>query len=102
MYLRIFEELQIEDLPDNFKMVAERCGMDIVKNLMINVPSLAIYIPRVQSLQNLVDRYILKRIKELPKNIDITNQLAIEIGISQRTIRRIINKLIRTKKLTKL
>ena len=102
MYLRIFEELQIEDLPDNFKMVAERCGMDIVKNLMINVPSLAIYIPRVQSLQNLVDRYILKRIKELPKNIDITNQLAVEIGISQRTIRRIINKLIRTKKLTKL
>ncbi|MBS1562557.1 MAG: hypothetical protein JSS89_13200 [Bacteroidetes bacterium] len=59
--IEILEMLEVEDLPDDLRTVAEACGIDVVKSLLIHHGGATIYVPQVTKMPELIRRYLLAR-----------------------------------------
>jgi Mor family transcriptional regulator len=80
----IYEEIEKEDLTEDLDMIANVCGLEVVRNLMRHYPGLSFYIPKVARLDTFVSRY-LKTNKKLG-----FKKLANELCVSESYLRRII------------
>lgn len=79
----ILDELKYEDLPENFQLVAEACGMDIVKSLIIELGGFRMDIPQARSLKKTIARYM-KKSDEVP-----IRKVAQELSLTERCLRRL-------------
>jgi hypothetical protein len=80
----ILQHLDYDDLPENFKIVAEVCGIDVAKQLITELEGIYINVPKITSMRTLVERYC-KSHPELNQK-----KLARKLGLNERTISNII------------
>ena len=76
-------KINFDELTDDLQFVAEKCGIDIVFDLLKNLQGTNIYIPKVSRLKDYNIRYI-----ETNKDKSI-KQLADELGVSENHIRKL-------------
>ena len=82
----LFEDLRYQDLTKDLKLLADVLGMDTVKVLLAELSGLNFYIPHIQSLENLIRRFI-------EKNPTLTDkQIAVKLGVSEVYIRKFTKK----------
>ena len=78
-----------EDMPnDDLKFIAENAGIKSALALIFCTPGLTVNIPK-NSFKEVKERYILRKYDGTKYSI---NRLAVECGLSQRYIYKIINK----------
>lgn len=87
----ILKHLELSDLPENFRIVAEVCGMDVAKALINELGGIYINIPQITSMKNLIRKYCNTVAQTHPQKTK--QQLAKEIGLNERTIQKIIKSL---------
>lgn len=76
-----------DDLPENFRIVSELCGLEVAKSLLTELGGIQIAIPKVTSLNKVMIRYIKER-----HRLDSPKKLARDLDISERTLRRILEE----------
>lgn len=82
----LLEDLRYDDLTKDLKLLADVLGMDTVKVLLTELSGLSFYIPHIQSLENLIRRFI-------EKNSTLTDkQIAVKLGVSEVYIRKFTKK----------
>jgi Mor family transcriptional regulator len=81
-----------EVLDKDMKLVYENCGLDVVINLLENLPSINIYVSR-KSVTNAQTKYILSNLKDH----DIKD-LAVKVGCSEQQAYRVIRDNLRNPK----
>ena len=81
--------IQPEDMPnDDLKFIAERAGIKSALALIFCTPGLTVTIPK-NSFKEVKERYILNKYDGTKYSI---NRLAVDCGLSQRNIYKIIEK----------
>ncbi|MCO5250953.1 MAG: hypothetical protein M9949_05980 [Candidatus Kapabacteria bacterium] len=89
-----------EDLPDNLKFVADNAGLQAVKQLIIGIPGLTVYVPRLDN-PKLVRPYVIKRINECVDTTHLLQKLVMETRLAESTLRKMIDELLSAKLLNK-
>lgn len=79
----IIEEIKYEDLPENYKMVADACGMEVAKALIVELGGYRLDIPQPRSLKKTIARFI-KAKDNVP-----TRKIAQELNLTERYIRKL-------------
>lgn len=83
------ENITADDMPnDDLKYIAQNAGLRSAMTLILLVPGLTVSIPK-NALRNLKERHI---IKEYDGTKFTINKLAVECGLSQRHVYKIIKK----------
>jgi len=54
--------LEEQDLPENFQIVSETCGIETARILIKELGGITVSIPMVNSLRSLIERYIKENI----------------------------------------
>lgn len=80
--MAIIDYLRYEDLPADLQVLADVVGLDALKELIIKLGGISLYIPKTQSLTALQDRYVADN-KHRPVKV-----LMEETGLSQRSVYR--------------
>jgi hypothetical protein len=83
---KIFEILTLEDLTPDLRMLAEVCGLEHVKEMLLNFSGINFYVPRISRL----DTLILKYMKLHPDKSHI--ELAKELSVSGQLIKKLTKK----------
>ncbi len=82
----MLDKARLEDVPENFRELAQILGMDAFKNLMLNYGGTKIYVPTSKTVSRAVRNKILK------KNFDGDYQKASYIyRITENQVRRILS-----------
>ena len=86
----IASSITIDDLKaiqDNHAiiLIAELCGIDVARKLIAKCGGLSIYIPNIQRMPRLMRRTVLQHY-----NGNNTQQVALNMGLSERYIRKLI------------
>ncbi|MBC5995285.1 hypothetical protein EAI30_07560 [Romboutsia ilealis] len=82
----MLDKAMLEDVPENFKELAQILGMDAFKNLLLNYGGTKIYVPTSKTIS------IAVRNKMLKKNFDGNYQKAsFTYRITENQVRRIIS-----------
>ncbi len=73
-----FDEIKYEDLTEDLKLIADYCGMELVKKMMRELSGMYFYIPKITRLDNFINRYIIenkdKSRKEIAKYLQVSEQ----------------------------
>jgi DNA-binding CsgD family transcriptional regulator len=56
----IYEEISTDDIPPNFKIVEETCGLVVARELIKHLGGININIPSLRSMDKTVKRYVRK------------------------------------------
>lgn len=72
----IYENIQLEDLTDDLKLIANVVGIDVMRNLLRNLQGAYLYIPKISRLDKFVIRYLSQNQGKSLK------QIAVELGVS--------------------
>ncbi len=80
--------LEESDLPEDFKIVAEFCGLDIAKPLLTELEGMRIYIPQIKTLKKLNIKYIKKFM-----NSKTIRQLARDLNMSETSVKSYLNEI---------
>ena len=80
----LLEEIRYEDLPEEFKLVADSCGMEVAKTLINELGGIRISIPMAKSIRTAVKRLVLARSGTVP-----LKKIAIELGCSESTLEKL-------------
>lgn len=79
----IIQMLEVQDLPEHFRIVAEACGIETARILIKELGGISISIPKVSSLRSLIMRYVIKNasisVKQLAKNLDMNERVVANI-----------------------
>ncbi len=93
---KIIENISIKDLPDGFQYIGEICGMDLVKELMLKLGGMSIYIPKITS-EKIITPWIKNRYLALTDSglskIKISQTLVNETGLAYSTVKKLIKNL---------
>jgi hypothetical protein len=60
---KLLDILEIEDLNDGMKFIADRSGIEFTKTLLLNHPGEKIYVPCLRYVRPLVKRFLKENIK---------------------------------------
>ena len=86
---RALNSLKMEDLSPEMELIAQLCGIEIVKQLIDSYGGLRFYVPKLSHNKDLVSRYI-------NNNISTNNwKLALELGVSISYVSKIKKKLLK-------
>lgn len=80
MNAAILEEITIDDIPGDLRIVARTCGLEVAARLMSDLPGITIYIPRYAA-KDVMRRYIVKMYPRLS-----AKELALQLGVSDRYV----------------
>lgn len=72
-----------KNLSPDMQLVADVCGIEVVRTLMAQLPGLRIYIPHPSRVSSIVRQYIVQRSAEGGSPAEIAR----ELGLSVRYIR---------------
>jgi len=79
----LIEEIKYDDLPDNFKVVADACGLEVAKALIVELGGCRLDVPQTRSLKKTISRFIKSR-REVP-----AWKIAQELHLTERFIRKL-------------
>lgn len=83
----VFTKLEISDLTDDLKLIANACGIDTVRMLLRYCAGMSIYIPKLARL----DKFILRYIRE---NSDKSfKQIATELGVTEQFVKKLFRQM---------
>lgn len=85
----IFETIELEDLPEDFRLMAEIVGMKIARVLIRDLGGIRIYVPSHRRLGPLVERYIRQRYIVDESGRSNVLELASELGMTPDFVRRV-------------
>ena len=80
--------LEEKDLPEHFQIVAETCGIETARILIKELGGITVSIPMLTSLRPLLERYIRDNVNDIP-----IKKIAWELGMNERAVKNIFNKL---------
>lgn len=87
------EEIEFEDLlTGDMKLIAERCGQDVLKSLMEKVPKIHVYMSE-KPLVEAQKRYIAKNYKQ-----GNAKEIAAKLGVSERFVYKVHREAYRKKR----
>jgi hypothetical protein len=78
------EKIQYEDLTEDFKLVADTCGIETARTLIIELGGIRLDIPTAKSLRESIKRYINNRSESVP-----IKKIALELGCSERYLQKL-------------
>lgn len=89
---QLIQSVTLDDIksiqPDHaLIIVAEQCGMETVHKLIASCGGINIYVPRAESIQPLVKRYVKQQF-----NGTNAKHLALHLGISERLVRKLLKE----------
>jgi len=88
--LEWLDRIEFEDLlTSDMKLIAERCGIDVLKSLLANLPKLHIYMserPLVEAQKRYIDRFYRQ---------GNAKEIAANLGVSERFVYQVHRELIR-------
>ncbi|MGB9771852.1 MAG: Mor transcription activator family protein [Candidatus Kapaibacteriota bacterium] len=87
----IFSKVEIEDLTEDLKLIANSCGIDTVRILLRYCSGMSIYIPKIARLERFIERYIKENSS---KNF---KQIASELGVTEQFIKKLFKEMKRNK-----
>lgn len=83
----IYSKIEIEDLTEDLKLVAQACGIETVRTLLRFCAGLSIYVPKIARL----DRFIVRYIREnSDKNFKL---IASELGVTEQFIKKLFREM---------
>lgn len=88
---KALEILSEEDLTPDMRMVADICGLETVKILLINLGGIDIYIPKISKLDNFIRKYIEANFTKTFKEIACELKVSVQFIKKIAEIRRISN-----------
>jgi hypothetical protein len=88
----VYDLIALEDLTSDLAMVAESCGLDLVRKLLRNFGGISFYIPKLSRLESFVMRYLDSN------KVKPNKEIAIELGVSETFLRDIRKKMKNSKK----
>lgn len=77
-----FQDMKYDDLPEQYKFVADCCGLDVAKKLIIEMGGLSINIPIPKSIRPVMSRYAKTSGKSVKK-------IALAFQCSERYVKRL-------------
>ncbi|ROL56277.1 hypothetical protein D9V84_08900 [Bacteroidetes/Chlorobi group bacterium Naka2016] len=83
----IFSKVEVEDLTDDLKLVANACGIETARNLLRHCAGMSIYIPKIARLDKFIERYIKEN---STKNFKI---IANELGVTEQFIKKLFRQM---------
>lgn len=83
----IYSKIEIEDLTEDLKLIANACGMETVRMLLRSCAGLSIYIPKIARLERFVLRYIKENSN---KNFKV---IASELGVTEQFIKKLFREM---------
>jgi DNA-binding CsgD family transcriptional regulator len=76
---KVINEIEIEDLTPDLRLIAELIGLENVRNLIDNLSGINIYIPKISRLGSFIARYVKsnksKSIKQIARELTVSEQL---------------------------
>lgn len=73
-----FDEILYEDLTEDLKLLADYCGIELVRKAMRELSGMNFYIPKISRLDNFMIRYLRenrsKSRKEIAKFLNVSEQ----------------------------
>jgi hypothetical protein len=88
----IFDQIVEEDLTPDLRMIADVCGIEIVKKLLIHFSGINFYIPKISRLEGFILKYLSKH-----ENLS-HNEIAKELNVSGQFIKKLQKKKIKVSK----
>ncbi|MBX3044136.1 MAG: hypothetical protein KIT33_04325 [Candidatus Kapabacteria bacterium] len=72
----IFSGINYEDLTPDIRLMADACGIEAVRKILMNLNGLQFYIPKITSFEKFVLRYLSenksKSLKEIARELEVT------------------------------
>ncbi|MFN3306267.1 MAG: hypothetical protein ACK42Z_03660 [Candidatus Kapaibacteriota bacterium] len=85
--LDVFTKVELNDLTEDLKLIANACGIDTVRMLLRYCAGMSIYIPKIARLE----KFILRYIKE---NSDKSfKQIASELGVTEQFVKKLFRQM---------
>lgn len=86
--------LQASDLSADMQIIAEQCGMDVVKSLMMNCGGVSFYVPKPERMAQVLQRFIVM-FDQLGGKLDEKGikVLAVRLGISELHVKHAIRNI---------
>lgn len=81
--MKIFNEIQYDDLPKDLQFIADCCNIETVRLLLENFNGLYFYIPKITKMPKLIKRYYKENNKSL-------KEIAKELNVSETYLRKVI------------
>ncbi|MGE5478997.1 MAG: hypothetical protein ACM3U1_01060 [Chloroflexota bacterium] len=79
----VYAMLQFEELTPDMQMLAEVCGMDVMRKILREFGGIFLYVPKVTSFKKFLKRMIAER-ESMPRC-----KLASLLGVSSMTLRKL-------------
>lgn len=89
MSSNIFATLGPDDLPDDFRLIAEVIGMESASVLIEKLAGLRFYIPSHKRLRAAIERYIHSHYRISSSGRSNAAELARELGVTSDFVRRV-------------
>lgn len=74
----IYENIQVDELTDDLKLLAKVVGIDGIRNLLRSLQGAYLYIPKISRLEKFVIRYLNENRNKTIKEV------AVELGVSSQ------------------
>lgn len=82
----LIDQIKIEDLKGDIRLVGECCGIDVAKKLMKELGRTHLWVPDASNVEPLVLRYIEANRTRHPK------KLAGDVGKSEQYVKRVLKR----------
>ena len=92
MSKRLVDLIEQDDLTGDLKLIADSCGMDVVRALLDSCSGVTFYIPNPSAMGNVVKRYIDQRFGRAPRGELEIKSLAVELGMSTSSVRTFVRR----------
>ena len=83
----IYDQLQIEDMTPDLKMLAKVIGMEAIRNTLRHFYGMSFYIPKISRFDGFIIRYINQhtdmRYKEIALRIGVSEQFVKNLAMSR-------------------
>lgn len=78
------QHISEDDLTDDMKLIAESCGIDVARNLMLRLPGLRFYVPAPQRMTEVIFRFIMadRKTRKMPYTEADQKRIALALNIS--------------------
>ncbi len=83
----VFTKVEINDLTDDLKLIANACGIDTVRMLLRYCAGMSIYIPKIARLERFILRYIKENSEKSFK------QIARELGVTEQFVKKLFRQM---------
>jgi len=93
MSQRLAELVELEDLTGDLRLIADNCGIDVARALLAGCSGVTLYIPSPSKMDEVMKRYIDKRLGRAPRGELEIKTLAVELDLSTSSMRTFVRRM---------